>query len=177
MTTNTNRSRHWLCGALAVAGLLLAFAAHAQEHAFAWNPRTGDAWIDRQLADINDYGDRYRGAFIDELVRYHAAPRELVTELVTRRNWAPGDVYFACALAQLAGRPCRRVIEDWEQAHADGWGAVMAQMALPDRRDALARLKQDLTASYARWGRPLAEAAPKAPGTERASKRHSGESP
>lgn len=159
MTTSAHALRRWLRGTFAAAALLLACAAsaQAQQYAFAWNPRTGDAWIDRQLADINAYGDRYRGAFIDELVRYHAAPRELVTELVTRRNWAPGDVYFACALAQVAGRPCRRVIEDWEQAHADGWSKLMAQLALPDRRDATARLKQDITASYARWGRPLAE--------------------
>lgn len=167
MKRDGSKARRWMRGMLAAAGVLVALAAFAQDYAFAWNPRSGDAWIDRQLADINDYGSRYRGAFIDEIVRYHAAPRELVTELVTRRNWAPGDVYYACALAQLAGQPCRSVIETWEQAHADGWGAVTAGMALPDRRDAMARLKQDIAASYVRWGRPLAEPRTAAAGAKR----------
>jgi hypothetical protein len=137
--------------------LLAAGVACAQDHAFEWNPRSGDAWIDRQLADINAYGGRYRGAFIDEMVRYHAAPREFVTELVTERNWAPGDVYYACALAQVVGRPCRAVVDAWGSGHADGWQAVARQVGVANRPDAATRLKQDITASYARWGRPLAK--------------------
>src|SRR3546814_609367 len=74
--------------ALLAAGLLLAGTAFAQDYAFAWNPRSGDAWVDTQLADITAYGSRYRGAFVDELVRYHAAPRDLVNELVSARHWA-----------------------------------------------------------------------------------------
>src|SRR3546814_18459926 len=84
----------------------------AQDYAFAWNPRSGDAWVDTQLADINAYGSRYRGAFVDDLVRYHAAPRDLVNELVDARNWAPGDVHYACPLAQVVGRPWRSRLED-----------------------------------------------------------------
>lgn len=142
---------------LLLAGLLLAGAAFAQQYAFPWNPRTGDAWIDRQLADINDYGSRYHGAFIDELVRYRAAPREFVTELVTRRNWAPGDVYYACALAQTIGRPCRAVAEAWARGHDQGWEAVARDLDVADYPDANARLKRDIRASYERWARPLAE--------------------
>ena len=149
------------CAGLA-ACLLGAGAGFAQDHAFAWNPRSGDAWIDRQLTDINVYGGRYRGAFIDEVVRYHAAPRELVSELVMQRNWAPGDVYYACAVAQVVGRPCRAVVDAWSTAHADGWEAVARQAGIANRPDAVARLKQDITASYARWGRPIAEVAKKA---------------
>ena len=161
-----------------VACLLFAGAALAQEHAFDWNPRSGDAWIDAQLADINRYGDRYRGAFIDELVRYHAAPRALATELVDQRNWAPGDVYYACALAQVLGRPCRALVEAWGRSHDQGWAAVAAQAGVAGRPDALQRLKQDITASYARWGRPAAEvpkpAQDKSPGVEDKAKQKPG---
>lgn len=140
-------------------------AAQAQAPAFAfpWDPRTGDAWIDAQLADINAYGARYRGAFVDELARYHAAPRELVEELVDQRNWAPGDVYYACALAQVVGRPCRAVADAWGQSHADGWAAVAGQVGVAQRPDAIARLKRDIADSYARWGRPLATVEPAKP--------------
>ncbi|WP_344758328.1 hypothetical protein [Luteimonas lutimaris] len=146
------------CRVLALAAcLLLAGAAGAQDYAFAWNPRSGDAWIDAQLADINAYGSRYRGAFVDELVRYHAAPRELVTELVDERNWAPGDVYYACALAQVLGRPCRALVEAWGQSHDEGWAAVAENAGIATRPAAATRLKQAITDSYARWGRPQAE--------------------
>lgn len=143
--------------ALLVAGLLLAGTAFAQDYAFAWNPRSGDAWIDAQLADINAYGGRYRGAFVDELVRYHAAPRDLVNELVDERNWAPGDVYYACTLAQVVGRPCRSLVEVWGQFHDEGWEAVAGKAGIAKRPDAAQRLKQSITSSYERWGRPLAE--------------------
>ena len=142
---------------LLLASLLSAGAALAQEHAFDWNPRSGDTWIDTQLADINIYGARYRGAFVDELVRYHAAPRALVIELVDQRNWAPGDVYYACTLAQVLGRPCRALVEAWGRSHDDGWAAVATQAGIAARPDAMQRLKQDIAESYARWGRPAAE--------------------
>src|SRR5690606_23869165 len=102
---------------------------------------------------------RYRGAFVDELVRYHAAPRELVDELVDERHWAPGDVYYACVLAQVLGRPCRALVETWGQSHDEGWAAVAGQAGIARRPEAAARLKQAITDSYARWGRPLAEVA------------------
>ncbi|HVI58853.1 MAG TPA: hypothetical protein VM619_08245 [Luteimonas sp.] len=146
-----------LRNALLAAVLLAAAGAFAQDHAYAWNPRSGDAWIDAQLADINAYGARYRGAFVDELARYHAAPRALVEELVDQRNWAPGDVYYACALAQVVGRPCRAVADAWGQSHDQGWAAVAGQLGVAERPDAVQRLRQDIIDSYARWGRPLAK--------------------
>lgn len=157
LRTSRDRSRALPRAGLLLAGLLLAGTAFAQQYAFPWNPRTGDAWIDRQLADINDYGSRYRGAFVDELVRYRAAPREFVIELVTRRNWAPGDVYYACALAQTVGRPCRAVAEAWARGHEAGWEAVAQEVGIAEYPDANARLRRDIRASYERWARPLAE--------------------
>ena len=71
-------------------------------------PGTGDAVVDRLLVDINDYAARHREAFIDELVRYFDAPRPLVTDVLVERRWAAGDVYYACALARVAGRPAAR---------------------------------------------------------------------
>lgn len=147
-----------LVACVMASGLFESSPARAQDHVFAWNPRSGDAWIDRQLADINAYGSRYRGAFIDEVVRYHAAPRDLVDELVTKRNWAPGDVYYACAVAQVIGRPCRAIVDAWGQSHAEGWEEVARQAGIEKRPEAMARLKQDIIASYGRWGRPLAKA-------------------
>jgi len=158
------------CAVLLAASLLLAGTAFAQAGAFAWNPRSGDAWIDAQLADINVYGGRYRGAFIDELVRYRAAPRELVTELVDERNWAPGDVYYACALAQVLGRPCRSLVQAWGQFHDEGWAAVAKKAGIATRPDAMARLKQAITNSYERWGRPLAEMPEASPRDDRDAK-------
>ena len=65
--------------ALAVALAAASGGVAAQDFVFGWNPRSGDVWVDTYLNDINDYGYRYREPFIDEMVRYHGAPRDLVT--------------------------------------------------------------------------------------------------
>src|SRR3546814_12053900 len=112
---------------LATATLLAALvaasgAATAQDFVFGWNPRTGDVWVDQTLGDMNAYGYRYRESFIDELVRYYGAPRDYVSGLLVNDRWAPGDVYYACAIGQLIGRSCQYVAEEWEQDHGQGWG-------------------------------------------------------
>ena len=98
---------------LALATMLAAGSGTlaAQAFAFDWNPRSGDAWVDTWLGDMNRYGSRYRDPFIDEMVRYHGAPRDLVIDLLVNRRWAPGDVYYACAIAQVINRPCRYVAD------------------------------------------------------------------
>lgn len=139
------------------ATLACAWAPVAAQQAFAfgWDPRTGDAVLDARLADINAYGDRYRAAFVDELVRYHAAPRTLVAALLADEHWAPGDLYFACALAEAVGRPCRFVIDLWREAHATGWGAVAERLDVTGDSPDFRRIAEGVEASYRRWGRPL----------------------
>lgn len=141
--------------ALAVALSASAVPLGAQDFAFGWDPRTGDATMDARLADINRYGNRYRAAFVDELVRYHAAPRALVDALLADEGWAPGDLYYACALARAVGRPCRHVLDLWRAAHATGWGPVAARLGVPPDSPEFRRIAEGLVASYARWGRPL----------------------
>lgn len=142
-----------------IVSTLLAFglaagAAQAQDFTFGWNPRSGDVWMDAWLGDMNRYGSRYRDPFVDELVRYHAAPRDLVVDLLARR-WAPGDIYFACALAKLAGRPCRYVVEQWERDHAQGWGAMAKRLGIKPGSPQFHQLKRGVVPSYDRWGRPI----------------------
>ena len=138
------------------AALLAATsAASAQDDAFPWNPRSGDARVDQTLADINAYGQRYRAAFVDELVRYHDAPRDYIETLLESGRWAPGDVYYACAIGQAVGRSCRYVAEEWEQHHGEGWGALAQRLGIPPGSDAFQRLKRGFASSYDHWARPL----------------------
>ena len=142
--------------------LLLAFcllavpaAACAQDFAHPWQPRSGDEWTDARLADVNAYAARYRDAFVDELVRYFDAPRELVEELVVDRRWAPGDVYQACAIARVSGRPCRTVLDAWAEGYADGWEPIARRFGIEPGSPAALRLRQLLVDSYGRWSRPI----------------------
>lgn len=116
---------------------------------------TGDAWIDRQLADMAVYAGRYPGAFTDELVRYHAAPRALVEPLLDDPSWPAGQVYYACALAHVAGRPCRAAV-DARQAGSD-WAEVADTLGVTATATARKRLRAAIEASYGHWARPLAE--------------------
>jgi len=140
--------------ALPIASLC-APPARAQVATAAWAPRTGDAWVDRMLGDINRYAARYPDAFADELVRYDNAPRALVHDLLGDPRWTPGDVYFACALGQYAGQPCRAVAQRWQQDHAGGWAAIAQGYGVSADSAAFHRLKRAIVSSYARWARPL----------------------
>jgi hypothetical protein len=148
--------RHTFQGiALAIALATTGGAAHAQDFTFGWNPRTGDVWVDNWLGDMNRYGTRYRDPFVDELVRYHGAPRDLVVELLDRRRWAPGDVWMACNIASIIGRPCRYVVDVYERDHGQGWGNIAKQMGIKPGSAEFHRLKQGFVPTYDRWGRPI----------------------
>jgi hypothetical protein len=140
---------------LAAALAAVLGAGNASAQATGWDPRTGDAWVDTWLGDINRYGSRYQQPFIDEMVRYHGAPRELVTGLLDERGWAPGDVYYACAIAQLIGRPCRYVADQWQDHRDEGWGALAQRLGIEPGSPEFHRLKNGVVSSYDRWGRPI----------------------
>lgn len=119
-----------------------------------WTMATGDAWLDTWLTDINTYAGRYRGAFIDELVRYQGAPRAFVTELLDAGG-RPADVYLACATAQAIGRPCRDVVGEWRFDPAGGWAEVLARLEAGPDTAPFARVRQGVVSSFDRWARPI----------------------
>lgn len=141
--------------AAAFATLAGTGAANAQDFRFDWNPRSGDPWVDSQLEDVNRYGTRYRQSFIDEMVRYYGAPRNLVETLLEDERWAPGDIYYACAAAEVLGRPCRHVVELWERDHEQGWSAVAEQLGITPGSAQFDRIKRGFVPTYDRWGRPI----------------------
>ena len=141
--------------ALAVALAAASGGVAAQDFVFGFNPRSGDVWVDTQLRDMNNYGYRYREPFIDEMVRYHGAPRDLVRDLLVNERWAPGDIYYACSIASIIGRPCRYVVDEWERDHGQGWGAMAKRMGIKPGSAEFHRLKQGFVPTYDRWARPI----------------------
>ncbi|KWS06475.1 hypothetical protein AZ78_4031 [Lysobacter capsici AZ78] len=134
---------------------LLGTSAQAQELPAGSDPRSGDAWVDVWLGDISRYATRYREPFVDEMVRYYGAPRELVGDLLDQRRWTPGDVYYACAIAQVLGRPCRYVVDEWDREHGQGWGEVAQRLGVKPGSAEFHRLKRGFVPTYDRWGRPI----------------------
>ncbi len=118
-------------------------------------PRTGDVWFDARFEDIDRYDRRYRASLVDELVRYHGAPRAVVDKLLDAPGWTAGEVYYACALAHVAGRPCSEMASRHVAAQQDGWEAVATALGVAPASPGFARLKRGVVDSYARWGRPL----------------------
>lgn len=149
--------KHMNLKALALALAIGAVSAPlaAQDFAIGWNPRSGDVWVDQRLGDINNYGTRYRDPFVNEMVRYYGAPRDLVTDLLVSRNWAPGDVYYACSIAHILGIPCRNVVNEWDRNHGQGWGVVAQRMGIKPGSAEFHRLKRGFVPTYDRWGRPI----------------------
>ena len=116
----------------AFLALLLAgsFAIGAQAQVVGYNFRTGDVWMDSQLGYVNDFARRDRNYFVDDLVESFGAPRYLVNDLLDKRHWEPGDVYYACSLAYAAHRPCGDVAREYEQNRGQGWGVMAQRMGI-----------------------------------------------
>lgn len=144
-----------LLGALAMPVAAQGAAADASPTAPAAMD-TGDVWMDAQLQDIDHYAARYRHAFVDELVRYHAVQRPAVYGWLARPGWRPGDVYLACAIANVQARPCSDVVALREQAGlSTPWTALLETVGATADSAHFRRVKRGVVDSYQRWARPL----------------------
>lgn len=141
--------------ALMLAATAFTAGTASSQDFTGWHPRSGDVWVDTWLGDMNRYGARYPEPFVDEMVRYHNAPRSLVVDLLQTRHWAPGDVYYACALASILGRPCRYVVDQYEANRGQGWGVVAQRLGIKPGSAEFHRLKKGFVPTYDRWARPI----------------------
>lgn len=151
-------------GPLLACALLLAVLPGAQAQDVAdveAGAGTGNDWIDAHMDDMAGYAARYREAFVDEIVRYHAAPRALVQEALAEGGLAAGDIYFACSLAQAIGRPCREVVEARRADPRADWATVAEGLGVESGAPVYRRIRGDISESYMRWARPLLSRAPR----------------
>ena len=145
----------FLLGFLAWAGPGYSQVAQPTRQPPVYQPRTGDAWLDLQLADINLYAARYPQSFADEISRYYSVPRDYVEAMLQQPSWKAGDIFMACALAQVAAQPCRAVVREWSRDHAEGWAGVAKRLQSKPGPAPYRELRKDVEATYARWARPL----------------------
>lgn len=118
---------------LALAVVLATTPVLADDYAFGFNPRSGDAWIDAQLGDVNVFARGNLDGYVDEVVVSTGAPRYYVQEMVVDRGWAPSDVYYACLIARQLGRPCAYVVDAYERemrGRGRGWGALAQELGI-----------------------------------------------
>ena len=134
--------------ALVLAGSF-ALGAHAQ--VVGYNFRTGDVWMDTQLGQVSDYGRRDRSYFVDDLVGAYGAPRYLVNELLDKRRWDPGDVFYASALAYTARRPLLDVTREYENNKGQGWGVIAQRMGIKPGSAEFHALKGSMGKSKGRY--------------------------
>jgi hypothetical protein len=133
---------HAIAVLLVVLGVGSAPTGSAQT--VGYNFQTGDLWLDARVAELDDYGTRHQGAFVDELVELYAAPRALVLDLLDQGGWLPGDVLLACAIAQLIGEPCHHVVAEHERAPGRGWGVTAKRLGIQPGSAQFHELKRTL---------------------------------
>ena len=137
--------------------LLVMGVCAAQTEEIAYEPRSGNSWVDRHLVDINIYAARYPQSFLDEVARYYGVSRAYSESLVQQPAWEPADVLMACALAETLARPCREVVREWSMDHSEGWAGVAKRLQdKPDAKQSRA-IREQIEASYSRWARPLVD--------------------
>jgi len=151
----------WILAGLAAC---TAAPALAQQAAAPANPAaitveapytTGDAWIDRQLADIDAYARRYPASFLDELERHLAVRRRYAEEVLAAQGWRAGDLYFACAWAQAARLSCRELVRAYSRSPVRDWQAALKTLPVPPANANYRQVRHAIVASYDRWDRPI----------------------
>lgn len=118
---------------LSLSLLLVATPVVADDYAFGFNPRSGDAWIDAQLGDVNVFARGNLDGYVDEVVVSTGAPRHYVRDMVVDRGWAPGDIYYACLIARQLGLPCANVVDAYERemrGRGRGWGVLAQELGI-----------------------------------------------
>lgn len=115
---------------------------------------TGDAWIDRQLEDIDAYARRYPASFVDELGRHLGVSRGYAEAVLRAPGWRAGDLYLACAWAQAVQGDCHDWVRAYSRNRALGWQAVLAGEGEPDNLT-YRQVRHLIVASYDRWDRPI----------------------
>ncbi|MGI8560760.1 MAG: hypothetical protein ACR2J7_04860 [Luteimonas sp.] len=136
-------------------GLGIGLAGAVQAQSIGYNIRTGDVWVDNRLGEINDYGYRNRDPFVNELTSYYGAPRPLVVDLLDRRDWAPADVYYACAMARALRLPCQDIVHEYERNPGQGWGVIAKRHGIKPGSREFHALKYGTAHTYDRWGYPV----------------------
>jgi hypothetical protein len=131
--------------------LAACFATGAAAQVVGYNFRSGDVWVDTQLGYFNDYGARDRGYFVDDLVNSFGAPHYLVNELLDKRHWSPGDVYYASALAYTLHRPMGDAVREYENSNGQGWGVVAKRMGIKPGSAEFHALKGQMGKSKGRY--------------------------
>ena len=129
---------------MVLVSLLFTAPVAADEYAFGFNPRSGDAWIDAQLGDVNVFARGNLDGYVDEVVVSTGAPAYYVRELVVERDWAPGDAYYACLIARELGWPCTRVVDAYERearGRGRGWGVLAQELGIRPGSSAFHALK------------------------------------
>ena len=112
------------------ASLVFSAGVQAQTISLNYSPATGDVWLDTRLGEINTFGRGNPDYFYDDMYSNYGVPRDYVRDLYVDRRWAPGDIYYACALAQLLDRPCREIVSDYDRHPGQGWGALAKRMGI-----------------------------------------------
>ncbi len=132
-----------------------AGAPEATQGEVVYAPATGDAWVDRQLADINRYAGRYPDAFLDELMRYGGARRAYVAALLNEQQWPAGDIYFACAWGKVSGLGCRELVRARSRLPQGSWADVLASLPEKPQNTQWRALRHAIVASFDHWERPI----------------------
>ncbi|WP_045728910.1 hypothetical protein [Xanthomonas sp. GPE 39] len=119
-------------------------------------PASGDAWVDRQLLDIDRYAARYPDSFLDEVARYAQMPRGYAEALLRQCHWPARDIYVAAFLAKAIGRPYREVVRARSVAGMQvGWARVTRALQAPPGSLAYRALRHAIVASDDHWDRPI----------------------
>ncbi|HYE85355.1 MAG TPA: hypothetical protein VEA16_03295 [Vicinamibacterales bacterium] len=121
--------------------LCWACAAAGQDVAFGFDPRTGDAWLDVRLREIDVYARGNLDGYIDEVVISTAAPRPYIETLIYEYHYPPADVWMIAEIAQVTSVPIADVASSYRTHRGRGWGEIAKALGVRPGSPAFHALK------------------------------------
>ena len=100
------------------------------DYAYDFEPRTGDAYFDACLGDINAWGSVDLELYVDEVVISTGAPRRYVEEYVIERRYPPADVWMIAEMSRVSGQSFSSVATTYSANRTEGWGAMAKRLGI-----------------------------------------------
>ncbi|MCB8964289.1 MAG: hypothetical protein H6536_04520 [Bacteroidales bacterium] len=93
-------------------------------------PQSGGLELETDLKSIDIEANANFGKFRAELGTTYSISEKKITELHTRLNMKPSDIYMSLECSYLTGKPIDDVVKVYKANNGKGWGAIAKELGI-----------------------------------------------
>ncbi len=93
-------------------------------------PQSGGLELETDLKSIDIEANANFGKFRAELGTTYSISEKKITELHTRLNMKPSDIYMSLECSYLTGKPIDDVVKVYKANNGKGWGTIAKELGI-----------------------------------------------